>query len=190
ERVDAVVALVGDPLVLRDHLVRPLERVVHQLRDVVELLAPDHDLPVGLEAHVAHQRDERVEDLGDAAAEGGGGQMEHLEALKRLRQLANFLHERAADKMRAIRKALVAYGHRLQQTVTPLDRVPSTGRLLGPPASPGAYCSSSLRYLTSRTPSARNSHSSTVARMMAWPSSCSSADTVALCGPPISSTSC
>jgi hypothetical protein len=67
-RVHLVVALPGAPLVLREVLRIPLERVVHQLRRVEELLTAEDDLPVGVDPDVAHERHERVEDLRDAAA--------------------------------------------------------------------------------------------------------------------------
>ena len=51
---------------------RALERVVHELGRVEELLAAVDHLPLDVEADVAHQRHERVEDLRDAAAERGG----------------------------------------------------------------------------------------------------------------------
>ena len=84
-----------------------------QLRGVEELLAPEHHLPLRLDAHVAHQRDQRVEDLGDAAAEGGRGEVEHAQALEVLRQLADLLDERPSGQVGVVREALVAYGDRL-----------------------------------------------------------------------------
>ena len=53
-----------------------LERVVDRLRDVEELVLAVDDLPLGVEPGVAHERDERVEDLRHAAAERGGREME------------------------------------------------------------------------------------------------------------------
>ena len=74
-RVHLVVVAPGGPLLLAEVLGRALQRVVHQLGRVEELLAPVDDLPLGVEPDVLHQRDERVEDLADAAAERGGGDM-------------------------------------------------------------------------------------------------------------------
>ena len=70
-RVHRVVGLEHLPLLVGDRLLVALERVVHQLGDVEELLAPEDHVPVRVEADVAHQRDQRVEDLRDAAAERG-----------------------------------------------------------------------------------------------------------------------
>ncbi len=50
---------------------RPLQAVVEALRDVEELAVGRHHLPLGLQADVVHERHQRVEDLGHAAAERG-----------------------------------------------------------------------------------------------------------------------
>ena len=75
--VERVVALEDLPLLLAERVGVALQRVVEALGDVVELLAPEHDLPLGVDADVVHQRDQRVEDLRHAAAERGGGEVEH-----------------------------------------------------------------------------------------------------------------
>ena len=88
---------------------------MEQLGDVVELLAPEHHLPLGVDAHVVHERDERVEDLRDAAAERGGGEVEHLQPLELLGELADLLDERLAGEVRVVGEALVPDGDRLEQ---------------------------------------------------------------------------
>ena len=61
--VHLVVPLPVVPLLGGEVLRRALQRVVHQLGRVEELLAPVDDLPLDVEADVLHQRDQRVEDL-------------------------------------------------------------------------------------------------------------------------------
>ena len=51
---------------------RTLERVVDRLRRVVEPRGPGEDEPGHVEAEIAHQGDDAVEQFGDAAAVGGG----------------------------------------------------------------------------------------------------------------------
>ena len=94
---------------------------MHQLGRVEELLAPDDDLPLRLDADVAHQRHERVEDLGDAAAERGRRQVQHLQPLELLGELVDLLDERAPDKVRVVGQGLVTDPYRLQHV--PLLRV-------------------------------------------------------------------
>ena len=66
------VVLVEDGLLLGRQALRPaLQAVVDSLRDVEELVLPVDDAPLDVETRVAHQRDQGVVDLGDAAAEGG-----------------------------------------------------------------------------------------------------------------------
>ena len=62
-----------------------LQRVVQELGGVEELLLAEDHVPVGVEADVAHQRHDRVEDLRDAAAEGGGADVEDALALRAAR---------------------------------------------------------------------------------------------------------
>ena len=73
DRVDLVEDL---PLLVAERLLGALQRVVEELGRVEELLLAEDHVPVGVEADVAHQRHDRVEDLGDAAAEGGGADVE------------------------------------------------------------------------------------------------------------------
>ena len=71
-RVQFLVAPV-DLALLRGQALRiPLQAVVDCLRDVPELLATLDDPPLGVEAGVLHQGDERVVDLRDATAERRG----------------------------------------------------------------------------------------------------------------------
>src|SRR3954463_10241591 len=97
-----------------------LERVVHQLRGVEELLAADDHLPLGLDARVTHEGDERVQDLGDAAAESGRRQMQDLEALQLVRQLFDLLDQRPADEVRVVSQGLVTHPYGLKQGAAPL----------------------------------------------------------------------
>jgi hypothetical protein len=87
---------------------RALERVVNRLCDVEELvLAVDH-APLGLEAGVAHQRNERVEDLCHAAPEGRRREVEDPLPCERLRERLQLLHQPTADDGRVVRERLVA----------------------------------------------------------------------------------
>jgi hypothetical protein len=95
------------PLLLGEVLGVPLEGVVHELRGVEELLAPVDDLPLDLEADVAHQRDQRVEDLRHPAAEGGGAELDNALALQRLGELSDLLDQRAADDVGVVGQALM-----------------------------------------------------------------------------------
>ena len=69
---------------------------------------------IGLDPDVVHQRDQRVEDLGDPAAERGGGQVEHAKTLEALRELANLLDEGSSDQVGVVGEALVAHRNRRQ----------------------------------------------------------------------------
>jgi hypothetical protein len=71
-----VVLLPHRPLARVQVLRVALQGVVHELGRVEELLAPHHHLPLGLDPDVLHQGDERVEDLGHAAAERGRGDVQ------------------------------------------------------------------------------------------------------------------
>ena len=66
-----------------------------RLRDVEELVLAVDDPPLDVEPGVAHERNERVVDLGDAAAERGRREVEHALALERRRELADLVHEAA-----------------------------------------------------------------------------------------------
>jgi len=113
-RVRAVVAAEDLLLLLGQRDVRALERVVDRLRHVEELvLAVDH-LPLGLEPRVAHERDERVEDLGDAAAEGRGREVQDALALERLGERLDLIHDAAARDRRVVGEGLVPDVDRLE----------------------------------------------------------------------------
>ena len=111
-RVHRVVGLEHLPLLVGDRLRVALQGVVHQLGDVEELLAAEDHLPVGVEADVAHQRHERVEDLRDAAAERGGAHVQHPLARERLGQLADLLDQATARRGACSRPATVDQGRR------------------------------------------------------------------------------
>ena len=104
-RVHRVVGLEHLPLLVGDRLRVALERVVHQLGDVEELLAAEDHPPVGVEADVAHQRHQRVEDLRDAAAERGRADVQHPLAGQRLGELADLLDQAAARRGACSRRA-------------------------------------------------------------------------------------
>jgi hypothetical protein len=116
-RVHLVVALPRAPLLGREVLGVPLERVVHQLRRVEELLASEDDLPVGVDARVAHERDERVEDLRDAASERGRREVEDPQTPQLLGHLADLLDQRPAREVRVVGKRLVPDSDRLKHRV-------------------------------------------------------------------------
>ena len=102
------------PLLLGEVLRVALERVVHDLRGVEELLAPVDHLPLDFEPDVAHQRHQRVEDLRHAAAERRRAQVDDASALERLRQLTDLLDERAPDEVRVVGEALAGQRDGLQ----------------------------------------------------------------------------
>ena len=87
----------GSPVV-----VHALQTVVHRLGDVEELVAALHHLPVGGEAYIVHQRYQRAEDLGDAAAECRRIDVEYAGAAKAIRQPEDFFCPFLADD-RAVR---------------------------------------------------------------------------------------
>ena len=121
-RVHLVVLRPRRPLLLGEVLRVALERVVHELRRVEELLAPVDHLPLDLEPDVAHQRHERVEDLRHAAAERGRAEVHDAAALQRLGQLADLLDERAADDVGVVGEALVGRARRLEHGAKPTRR--------------------------------------------------------------------
>ena len=106
-RVERVVAAEDLLLGIRQAARVALERVVDRLRDLEELVLSENHPPFGVEAGVAHQRHERVVDLRDAAAVGGGGEMEHPLALERLRQRADLISQRRARERRVVGERLV-----------------------------------------------------------------------------------
>ncbi len=113
-RVDLVVAAPGRPLLLVEILGRALQRVVHQLGRVEELFAAVDHLPLAVQADVAHQRHERVQDLRDAAAERGRRDVHHALALQRLGQLADLGDQLAAADVRVVGERLVGDGDGLE----------------------------------------------------------------------------
>src|SRR5439155_2715620 len=70
-----------------------LESVVDRLRHVEELVLAVDDSPFGLETRIAHERHERVEDLGHPAPESGRRQMQHSLAGKRSRERTDLVHQ-------------------------------------------------------------------------------------------------
>src|SRR5438270_613238 len=56
-----------------------MERIVKALGDFEEVVAAGYDLPLGLHFDFLHERDQAVQDLGDASANGGG--VHHLDRL-------------------------------------------------------------------------------------------------------------
>ena len=128
-RVHLVVALPGLPLLLGEVVGSALERVVHELRRVEELLAAVDHLPLDVEADVRHEGDERVEDLGDAAAERRGGHVDDALALQRGCELADLLDEGTAHDVGVVRQRLLRgrdgleHGRRIDRVVSRADRL-------------------------------------------------------------------
>ena len=83
-----------------------LERVVDRLRDVEELIRALDDPPLDVEPGVAHQRNQRVVDLGDAAAEGRRGQVYDALALKRLGEPPDLIHQPTRGDSGVVRQRL------------------------------------------------------------------------------------
>jgi len=75
----------------------PLQAVMHRLRDVKELVGAADHLPVGFEAEVRHQRHERGQNLGDAAAERRGVDVQHPRPAQPPGQFQNLSYARVAD---------------------------------------------------------------------------------------------
>ncbi len=91
-------------------LLGALERVVEELGRVEELLFAEDHVPVGVDADVPHQRHDRVEDLRDAAAEGGGADVQDAVSLHRLGQLADALDRLLAGDVGVVGEGLLAEG--------------------------------------------------------------------------------
>ena len=106
--VGAADALVEVPRLGREVDRVALQAVVEALGDVVELRRRREDLPVRLEADVVHERDQRVEDLGDAAAEGGGVDVQDLAALELLAELVDLGHQVLGDDAAVVGQRFVA----------------------------------------------------------------------------------
>ena len=113
--VQLVVAVEDRALAVGQRPLVALERVVDRLRDVVELLLPLDDAPLGVDPRVDHERDERVLDLGHAAAEGRRREVQHPAALERLGQGSDLFRERPADERVVIGQRLVSDVHALHR---------------------------------------------------------------------------
>ena len=113
-RVQLLVAKEDLAVFGREALRRALERVVDRLGDVEKLVAAVDHAPLGLDADVVQQRDQGVLDLGDAAAEGGGREMDDPLALERLGQSANLVHEAARRDRRVVAQSLVTDVYELE----------------------------------------------------------------------------
>ena len=139
------VDLVEDrPLLVAQGLLGPLQRVVEELGRVEELFFAEDHVPVRVEPDVAHQRHDRVEDLRDAAAEGGGADVQDALSLQRLGQLADLLGQLFAGDVGVVGEGLLAEGDFLKHARS------STGtrRRDGPFSRPHgvrAACPGSLR---------------------------------------------
>ena len=120
-RVDLVVAKPHLPLLISDVAGVALERIVHQLGGVEELLTAVDHLPFAVQTHVHHQRHKRGQDLGDAAAECGRREVENTFALERLGELMDLVHERAPDQARVIGEVLVGDGYGLEHLMLDAD---------------------------------------------------------------------
>lgn len=107
--VEHIVALERLLIGGRQALLRTLKRVVNRLRDVEELRLAVHDAPLDVEADVAHQRDQRVHDLGDPAAKRCRGEVEDLGAFERLCELANLVGKPALDDRRVVAERLPSH---------------------------------------------------------------------------------
>jgi hypothetical protein len=99
---------------------------------------------VGVEADVPHQRHQRVEDLRDPAAEGGGADVKDPLVFQRLGELADLLRQVFADDVGVVGEGLVAEGDFLKQgwSSTPIDGDVVSSR---PPRSPTLSPSRSCR---------------------------------------------
>jgi len=86
---------------------------------VEELLAPVDDLPLDVDADVLHQRDQRVEDLRDAAAERGRRHVHDPGALQRFGELADLRDLLPAEDVRVVGEGLGPQGHGLEHEAEP-----------------------------------------------------------------------
>ena len=80
---------------------------MHGLGDGEELVAAVDHLPVGVDADAAQQRDVGGEQLGDAAAVGGGVDVEDPGALQRLGQRPDAVDRLDADDARVVAEVLL-----------------------------------------------------------------------------------
>jgi hypothetical protein len=106
--VELLIAPEDLALFLVEPLRVPLQGVMDRLRDVVELLGAGDDAPLDLEARVLHQGNERVVDLGNAAAECRRRQVHDTLSCKRLGKPADFVHQSPRRDGRVIRKGLMS----------------------------------------------------------------------------------
>ena len=111
-----------------------LEPVVDRLRDVEELVLAVDDPPLGVEARVLHERDERVQDLGHAAAERGRREVQDAQALERLRERGDLVHETAPGDRGVVRENLVTDVDGLKLQAAPRIAAPSVEILDEPQA--------------------------------------------------------
>ncbi len=102
------------PLLLVEILGGSLQGVVHELGRVEELFAPVDHLPLAVQADVAHQRHERVEDLRDPSAERGCGDVHDALALERLGQLLDLGDQVPTADVRVVGERLVTDGDGLE----------------------------------------------------------------------------
>ncbi|MCA1687641.1 MAG: hypothetical protein LC714_03370 [Actinobacteria bacterium] len=95
-------------------VVGALQGVVEALGDVEERLRPEHHAPLGLEADVAHERHQRVEDLRDPAAEARGVDVQDPDPSQALGELHDLVVEVSTDDAAVIRERFVARVYTLQ----------------------------------------------------------------------------
>src|SRR5262249_39107842 len=130
-RIHLAVAPPGGPLFLVEILGGSLERVVHELGRVEELLTPVDNMPLALQTHVAHQGHERVEDLGDATAERGRRDVDDPRALERLGELADLSDQLRPADVGVVGKRFACYCDGLEhgaRTISNVVCVDSRGR--------------------------------------------------------------
>ena len=85
-----------------------------RLRHGEELVGSADDAPLDVQAGVLHQRYEGVLDLGNAASECSGRQLQHPRAAERFRESADLVHQAAGRDGRVVRKRLVPDVDKLQ----------------------------------------------------------------------------
>ena len=119
------------PLLVAERLLGALQRVVEELGRVEELLLAEDHVPVGVEADVAHQRHDRVEDLRDAAAERGGADVQDALPLERLGQLADPLGQLLAGDVGVVGEGLLAEWDFLKQARSSTGRSGWSGERAG-----------------------------------------------------------
>jgi len=111
--VKLVVATEDLAILFRKAAAIALKRIVDGLRNVEELLLALDDSPFGLEPGVAHDRNERVQNLGDASAERSRRQVQYTQTADRsTRRLISSIRPRGQAKRS--RQATCARVHELQ----------------------------------------------------------------------------